>query len=63
MQNPEMPLTNCKINLILTWSANCFIIADAIDCEVSTLARNDTKLYVLVVNLSTQGNAKLLQRL
>ena len=22
----EMPLTNCEINLILTWSENCFII-------------------------------------
>ena len=21
----EMPLINCEINLILTWSANCFI--------------------------------------
>ena len=24
-RTPEMPLINCKVNLILTWSANCVI--------------------------------------
>ena len=52
----EMPLINCEINLILTWSANCFII------EVATFAITDTKPYVPVVNLSAQDNVKLLQQ-
>ena len=26
----EMPLTNCEVNLILTWSSNCVLIATAI---------------------------------
>ena len=44
----------------LTWSSTCVITN-------STGARRfkitDTKLYVLVVTLSTQDNAKLLQQL
>ena len=38
-------------------------MADAIDGQVPTLAITDTKLYVPVVTLSTQGNAKLLKEL
>ena len=55
----EIPLINCEINLILTWSANCFIIANAIDGQITTFAITDTKLYVPVLTLSTQDNAKL----
>ena len=43
----EMPLS--EINLILTWSANCFKIDDPIDNQMPTLALTDTKLYVPVV--------------
>ena len=60
-RNPEKPLINCETNLILSWSENCFIMADAIDSQVPTFAINDTKLYVPVVTLPTQGNAKLLE--
>ena len=53
-----MPLINYKINLILTWSGNCFISS-------ATVATNfkitDTKLYVPVVTSSAQDNGKLLQ--
>ena len=56
----EMPLINCKINLILTWSANCVIISTDVANQNATFAINETKLYVLVVTLSTQDNAKLL---
>ena len=58
-----MSLRNCEINLILTWSANCFIIANAIDSQVSTFAITGTKPYVLVVTLSTQDKVKLLNQL
>ena len=40
----EMPLINCEINFILTWSVNCFIIAGANDYQVTTFAITDTKL-------------------
>ena len=59
----EMSLINCENNLILTWSANCFIIANLVDNQVPTFAIIDTKIYGLVVTLSTQDNAKLLQQL
>ena len=49
-----MSLTNCQITLILTWSVNCFIIANATDDQVPRFAIIDAKLYVPVVTLSTQ---------
>ena len=55
-----MPLINCEINLILTWSSACVI---TIDTGAGTFAITDTTLYVPVVTLSTQDNAKLLQQL
>ena len=33
------------------------------DTKATTIAKTDTKLYVPIVTLSTQGNAKLLQQL
>ena len=57
-----MPLINCEINLILTWSANCFIKASAPDGQVQTFPVADTKLYVPVVTLSIQNYAKLLNQ-
>ena len=59
----EMPLINCQVNLILTWSSTCVIIASNIPNQNATLAITDTKLYVPVVTLSTQENTKFLQQL
>ena len=56
----EVLLINCEINLILTWSANCVISEGN---RVTTFAITDTKLYVPVVTLLAQDNAKLLQQL
>ena len=50
-----MFLTNNEINLILTWSANCFI-TNLIG--VGTITITDTKLTV-----HRQDNAKLLKQL
>ena len=58
-----MPLINCDINLILTLSANSFIIEAPLENQVSAFTKTDTKLYVSVINLSTLDNAKLLQQL
>ena len=59
----ELPLINCEVNLILTWSTNCVIISTNVTNQNATFAINDTKLYVPVITLKTQDNAKLLQRL
>ena len=56
----EMPLINCEINLILTWSSNSVLSNDA---KATAFAITDTKLYALVVTLSTQDNDELLQQL
>ena len=58
----DMPLINCQINLILTWSEKCFIVSDTAANQVPTFAIIDTKIYVPVVTLSTQDNVKLLQQ-
>ena len=58
-----MPLINCRINLILTWSPNCVIVASNVANQNATFSITNTKLYVPVVTLSTQDNAKLLQQL
>ena len=59
----EMPLINCEISLILTWSNRCFMIDNSSDDQVPTFRITDTKLYVPVVTLSIQDNAKLLEQL
>ena len=56
----EMPLINCEVNLILTWSSTCVITESN---GAGTFAITDTKLYVPVVTLSTQENTKFLQQL
>ena len=55
-----MPLINCEVNLILTWSSTC-VITDSTGAR--RFAITDTKHYVPVVSLSTQDNTKLLQQL
>ena len=55
-----MPLINCKVNLILTWSKDCVITNSTGEGKFKI---TDAKLYVPVVTLSTQDNAKLLQQL
>ena len=54
----EMPLLNCEVNLILTWSST-YVISNS--TGAGRRAITDTKLYVPVATLSTQDNTKLLQ--
>ena len=70
----NIPLINCEVELILTWSKNC-VLADmtvraAQDNNPAIAAPlglefqiTDTKLYVPVVTLSKENDAKLLQQL
>ena len=59
----EMSLINCEITLDLNWSGNCVIVATNEAAHATTFSITDTKLYVPVVTLSTQDNAKLLEQL
>ena len=57
----EVLFINCEINFALNWPKSC-VISDAGN-QAATFAITDTKLYVPVVTLSTQDDAKLLQKL
>ena len=74
----DIPLINCEINLILTWSENCVITrkaardadpgADPAVTAVNnptnaTFKVKDTKLYAPVVTLLTEDDNKLLEKL
>ena len=68
-----MPLINCEVCLILTWSEGCAITS--MERRVTAARRRDTsptgttfkirdaKLYVLVVNLSAENDKGLLEQL
>ena len=55
-----MPLINCEVDFILTWSKDCVITNSTGEGE---FAITETKLYVSVLTLSTKDNEKLLQQL
>ena len=55
-----MPLMSCEVEPILTWSEDCVISSATGETK---FAITETKLYVPVVTLSTEDNAKLLQQL
>ena len=59
----EMPLIKCKINLILTCSLTCVLVATRVNNQNAKFAIANTKLYVPVVTLSTQENTKFRQQL
>ena len=56
----EMPLINCEVELILTWSANCVIIYTNVANQNPTFTITETNFYVPVVTLSIQDNMKFL---
>ena len=58
-----MPLINCEVNLILTWSENYVIAFTNVVNRGATFTIIEPRLYVPVVTLSTQDNAKLLPQL
>ena len=55
-----MRLINCEVNLILTWPKDCVITNST---AAGKFEVTETRLYIPVVALSTQDNAKLLQHL
>ena len=70
----NIPLINCEIELILTWSKNCILadttVRDAEGDNTAIIAPTgleskitDTKLYVPVVSLSKENDIKLLEQI
>ena len=58
-----MPLINCEVELLLTWSENFLIFSTNAADQNPAFTIAETNLYVPVVTLSTQDNAKLLPQL
>ena len=68
----NMPLINCEVELILTWSTNCVLADMTVNAAANpatvvpsgaTFKITDTKLYVPVVTLSKENDIKLLEQL
>ena len=51
----EMPLINCKVEISLKWIERCLLTV----ANTATFKITDAKLYVTIVTLSAEGNAKL----
>ena len=51
-----MLLINCKVELSLTWNPNC-VLSNLVGASTFTIT--DAKLYVPIVTLSTENDAKL----
>ena len=58
-----MPLINCETTLDLNWTEKCVIVVTNLAVPATAFSITNTKLYVSVVALSAQHNAKLLQQL
>ena len=61
-----MPLINCKVELSLSWIKNCVLTlapigdnANVTGADSATFKRTDAKLYVPIVTLLIEDNAKL----
>ena len=66
----EMPLINCKAEFSLRWIKNYVLNSATVDANVNntgadsaTFKITDAKLYVPIVTLSAEDNAKLLKLL
>ena len=67
----HIPLINCEVELILTWSKNCVLAYTTVNATHPAIVApsgvtfkiNDTKLHVSVVTLSKENDAKLLEQL
>ena len=58
----EIPLINCEIDLIPIWSTNCFLAVGTVANRILTFGITHSKLYVKVITLSSQDNAKVLEQ-
>ena len=56
----ELPLINCKIHPELSWTKNCVLANTNANARFKI---TNTKLYVLIVTLSSKDNVKLVKLL
>ena len=68
----NIPVINCEVELILTWSKNCVLVDMTVNAAANPAIAaptglefqiKDTKLYVPVVTLSKKNYIKLLEQL
>ena len=66
----EMPLINCKVEVSLKWIENCVLTTASIGANANATVADsaffeitDAKLYVPVVTLSAEDNARLAKQL
>ena len=68
----NIPLLNCEVELILTWSKNCAFADMTVDAAANSaivaptgleFQTTDRKFYVPVVTLSKENNGRLLEQL
>ena len=59
----EMPSINCEINLQLTWSKKCLLVAGTVADQRLTFTITDAKLYVPAITSLSQDNAKFFGQL
>ena len=60
----NIPLINCEVELILTWSKNCVLADMTLANHLPTGLKfeiTDTKLYVSIVTLSKENDTKILE--
>ena len=71
-RNLDIPLINCEVELILTWSKKCVLADMSVNAVLNpptvhpsdaTFQITDTKLHVPVVTSSKENNIKLLEKL
>ena len=71
-RNLDIPLINCEVELILTWSKNCVLADMSVNAVLNppvvppsgaTFQLTDTKLYVPVITLSKENGIKPLEKL
>ena len=62
----EMPLINCKVELSLRWIETCVLTSAAVEADANNTGADSAtfkitygKLYVPIVTLSAEDNAKL----
>ena len=54
----EMPLINCEVNLIFSWSANCPLVTDIVTNNVANIYNIRYKNLCFSHNFINSGNAK-----
>ena len=65
-RSSEIPLINCKVELLLKWIENCVLTSAAIGANANATGANsatskitDAKRYLPIVTLSAEDNVKL----